>query len=139
MWCGKGFYKAPSLQIKQKYLFCSQECMGKYWEEYRVFAGENNGNYIGSYDKHKKYYGENWRKQRREARKRDNYKCVMCGITEEEYGMELSVHHIIPFVAFDDYREANKLSNLISVCESCHRKIHSGENHPSKFKEKYNL
>ncbi len=34
---------------------------------------------------------------------------------------------------FDNYKEANSLSNLISVCEPCHRKIHSGDNHPYKF------
>lgn len=51
--------------------------------------------------------------------------------------MELSVHHIVPFISFDDYLEANKLDNLVSVCEPCHRKIHSGDNHPTKFKETY--
>lgn len=46
----------------------------------------------------KKYYGVNWLHQRRMARKRDNYKCAKCGIHEDSYGQELSVHHIEPFV-----------------------------------------
>jgi predicted HNH restriction endonuclease len=37
----------------------------------------------------------------------------------------LDVHHIIPFRKFgiDRYREANKISNLISLCNSCHSKF----------------
>ncbi|MFK4997687.1 HNH endonuclease [Bacillus sp. N9] len=70
---------------------------------------------------------------RRAARKRDMYTCQKCGITEADYEQELSVHHIIPFAMIDDYMKANELSNLLSVCEPCHRIIHSGNNHPSKF------
>ena len=83
----------------------------------------------------KKYYGPNWLQQRKRARKRDNYTCqnLSCRITEDEYGQELSVHHKVPFVYFNDYLEANKLDNLISLCEPCHRKEHVGEQHPLKF------
>jgi 5-methylcytosine-specific restriction endonuclease McrA len=57
------------------------------------------------------YYGPNWLKQRRLARKRK----------------ELSVHHIIPFRSFNgDWERANELPNLICLCEyPCHRKRHS--------------
>ena len=110
--------------------------MAEYYRESGLFAGPNNPNYTGAVDAHKKYYGPNWRAQRRKARKRDNYTCQVCGITEEEYGQELSVHHITPFVFFESYLEANRLENLLSVCEICHRKIHSGENHPRYYKVK---
>lgn len=114
--------------------FCSIECMGEYYSKTNMFSGENSGTWNGG---KKTYRGSNWLSQRRKARKRDNYTCQICGITEDEYGKELSVHHIIPFICFDDYREANKLENLICVCEPCHRKIHSGDNHPSKFSYTY--
>lgn len=110
--------------------FCKTSCMYEYYSKEKLFAGENSGTWNGG---KKTYYGENWLSQRRKVRKRDNYTCQKCGITEEDYGQELSVHHITPFVMFDDYLEANKDDNLISVCEPCHRKIHSGDNHPSKF------
>jgi predicted HNH restriction endonuclease len=34
----------------------------------------------------------------------------------------LDVHHILPIRYFEEenYKEANKLSNLISLCEVCH-------------------
>jgi 5-methylcytosine-specific restriction endonuclease McrA len=83
----------------------------------------------------KKYYGPNWLHQRDRARERDNYKCqnTKCGITEIEYGQELSVHHKTPFVYFKSYIEANQLDNLICFCERCHRKEHTGNNHALKF------
>ncbi|WP_081625671.1 HNH endonuclease [Bacillus sp. 123MFChir2] len=98
-------------------------------------TAENNPNWTGLGHKHgnRKYYGPNWLNQRREARERDNYMCQRCGITEEEYGQEMSVHHIKPFVLCNDYLEANSLDNLICYCEDCHRKIHSGTNHPRYY------
>lgn len=131
--CGKGFYKAPSLQKKHDNNFCSVECMGSFYSETGMFSGENSATYIGSFDRHKKYYGPDWHPQRRAARKRDKYICQRCGVSELKYGQELSVHHLIPFIKFDDYLEANELSNLISLCEPCHRKEHSGDNHPTKY------
>jgi len=50
-------------------------------------------------------------------RKRDNYECQNCGMTEEEhiivYGSVLAVHHI-------DYNKQNcNEDNLIAVCNGC--------------------
>ena len=35
----------------------------------------------------------------------------------------MDVHHIIKFYKFDDFREANKLENLISLCPNCHKVV----------------
>jgi len=53
-------------------------------------------------------------------RKRDGYKCCICGISQKfykkKYNKHLSVHHI-------DYDKQNcKEDNLISLCQSCHAK-----------------
>jgi 5-methylcytosine-specific restriction endonuclease McrA len=53
-------------------------------------------------------------------RKRDNFECQYCGLTEEQeikkYNRVLCVHHI-------DYNKENcKESNLISFCLDCHSK-----------------
>lgn len=49
-------------------------------------------------------------------RKRDNYKCQLCGAPQEEFERALSVHHI-------DYDKANSdPENLITLCISCHSK-----------------
>lgn len=120
--CSKRFERKPS--SIQTLNFCSRKCMGTYYSESQMFAGENNGTWAGG---DISYYGPNWINQRRKARKRDNYICQDCGINEEEYRSELSVHHKIPFRNFmGDWKKANSLSNLITLCEyPCHRKRHS--------------
>lgn len=104
--------------------------MGKDYEEEGHFAGENHASFMGG----NKEYGSNWQKVRKDARKRDNYTCQDCGKTEKDLGTQLSVHHIIPIVLFENAEDANCLSNLISICEHpCHRLRHSGEGHPTNY------
>lgn len=101
--------------------------MGNYYTESEMFSGENSGTWAGG---DINYYGPNWLSQRKKARERDNFTCQDCGITEEQYGRELSVHHIVPFRKFNgDLEKANQLANLIILCEyPCHRKRHSKKN-----------
>lgn len=61
------------------------------------------------------YRGANWQSRRREVLSRDNEKCTVCGREES-----LHVHHIRPFRKFDDYKEANNIQNLVTLCSTCH-------------------
>ena len=68
---------------------------------------------------------------KRKIRKRDNYTCQVCGITEKEYkensGKKLSVHHI-------DYDNNNcKQENVISLCNSCHSKTNTDRKYWTKY------
>lgn len=88
--------------------------------------GENNPQYIdGSHITQN--YGGSWESARKKAVERDGYKCRRCGVTtaehEKETGFSLHVHHIAPFRKFDTHEEANKLSNLITLCAACHSKM----------------
>jgi DEAD/DEAH box helicase domain-containing protein len=65
-------------------------------------------------------YGPNWPAQRKLARARDRYCCQICGAPEQ--GREHDVHHRIPFRTFASYQQANQLSNLLTLCRSCHRR-----------------
>jgi DEAD/DEAH box helicase domain-containing protein len=65
-------------------------------------------------------YGPNWLAQRDRARARDGYRCQACGLPES--GGAHDVHHKIPFRAFASYREANELSNLVTLCPRCHHR-----------------
>ena len=60
-------------------------------------------------------YGIEFNEELKEqVRKRDMYVCCNCGITQEEAGYTLNVHHI-------DYdKKNNEETNLISLCNSCH-------------------
>lgn len=111
--CGKEFTTTPS---NTRGRFCSSRCHGDWLREHAP-RGEDHANWRGGYAP---YYGANWRQQRRAARRRDKYTCQHCAITENELGKSLDVHHIRRFGDFTDYKEANKLKNLISLCPTCH-------------------
>ena len=53
---------------------------------------------------------------RKKVRNRDGNTCKLCGCSEKENGMKLSVHHI------DYNKQNNNPSNLISLCVNCHMK-----------------
>jgi len=92
-------------------------------------TGAQNSAWKGGFER---YYGPNWVQQRRWARERDDYRCQVCGMTDEEHkeqcGRELEVHHITPVRAFYgnegelDYEAANDLENLITLCREDHAK-----------------
>jgi len=65
-------------------------------------------------------YGPNWPVQRDQARARDGYRCQNCGLPEGEQAHH--VHHKTPFRVFATYRQANQLSNLVTLCPRCHRR-----------------
>ncbi len=71
-------------------------------------------------------YGPDWQKIRLAVRKRDQFKCQVCGAAETN--REHDVHHKTPFRAFIqngvlDREQANRLENLTTLCPSCHRKV----------------
>jgi DEAD/DEAH box helicase domain-containing protein len=66
-------------------------------------------------------YGPGWARLRDEVRLRDGYRCQVCGAPE--LGRAHDVHHKIPFRAFATRQEANQLSNLITLCPTCHRRV----------------
>lgn len=77
-------------------------------------------------------FGENWHIKREEIIRRDDEQCVWCGMTRErhqdEYGMDLHVHHRIPrseFVEASDQEieDADVQQNLLTVCAGCHRQL----------------
>lgn len=61
-----------------------------------------------------KEYSE-WRKK---VFERDDYTCKMCG----KKGGNLNAHHIKSFKKYPELRL--KLSNGLTLCEECHKKIH---------------
>jgi len=108
--CGIEFEKQSSAVSEHN--FCSRACFSK-WRKSPDWSGKNNPAWLGG---NTNYRGENWNQQRQAARIRDNNACQHCGRT----GDNLPVHHKKPFHLFDDYREANQLDNLITLCPACH-------------------
>jgi 5-methylcytosine-specific restriction endonuclease McrA len=67
------------------------------------------------------YKSKQWRNKREYILKRDGYLCLEC----KKYGRNKEariVHHI---KELDDFPELKlKNNNLVSVCASCHNKLH---------------
>jgi len=105
--CGKGF----KTYTKTQYL-CSVNCRINY------FWGKNSPRWNGG--KSFELYPQNWVESLREVvRKRDNYKCKICGLPQQECFRKLDIHHI-------DYDKKNcNINNLISLCHRCHIKTNS--------------
>ncbi len=73
-------------------------------------VGENHCNWQGG----KGHYGPGFtRALRKRIRLRDGYRCRRCGITQEERGRTLEVHHL------DHNRDNHSPDNLVTSCGSC--------------------
>ena len=116
--CGKRFPLPRWYAEKEiRFQFCSSECR-EAWE-----AEQADETFHLRLEGRPDYRGGNWQVQAGRARERDGYRCRMCGVTEEELKRQLDVHHRVPFRTFESAAEANRLSNLISVCRPCHRRL----------------
>lgn len=60
-------------------------------------------------------YPEDWPRIRQEVLSRDGHRCGNCGSNHN-----LMVHHIVPL----SKGGSNSLSNLRTLCEDCHKKLH---------------
>jgi 5-methylcytosine-specific restriction endonuclease McrA len=127
-YCGASLMVIPFILKTQQRHFCSKTCLGKWRSENIV--GENHPNWTGG---DIVYYGPNWESQRRAARDRDQHRCQACGRSEKQLQKRLDVHHITPFRMFgyvygenENYKVANELCNLISLCARCHQLVEHG-------------
>lgn len=137
--CGQMFYpwtidrRNGRIILDNEIKTCSGKCKKEYSQKMELlrrekislaFTGSGHPNWQGGKSE---YRGDNWTHQRFLAKKRDNYICQCCGLTQKQavkkYGSGLEVHHKKPYVFFDgDYVQANDLENLITLCRSCHQK-----------------
>lgn len=109
---------------------CSEECFVRWAQEDEerkkkigdAFTGDRHPNWMGGRDavNDRAHRGRGWTQIAEKIRKRDGYRCRRCGITQEEYGQKLHVHHVVPFSNFATAREANRPDNLTTLCRPCH-------------------
>lgn len=94
-------------------------------------AGSENPAYKdgGAADK-RCYRGPHWGRVRRQVYERDNYTCQRCGVkcvSRNDYdgtngGEIIQAHHINGYESSED----NDLSELITLCASCHGAVEGG-------------
>jgi hypothetical protein len=101
--CGNIIYKPKCLVKRSKRHFCSVDCKKEWFE--------NNRKTHPYY-----YYGKDWLMIRKQVIKRDKNQCKRCKSKKR-----LHVHHKEKWLETNN----NDLSNLITLCHSCHRKVES--------------
>lgn len=121
--CGKVFISTKQHGLKRK--TCSYKCMGELYK--RSLKSSSNPNWRGGISF--KTYTLKWTKELRESvRKRDKYKCKICGLSEKSHITKLHIHHI-------DFNKKNpSRNNLISLCKKCHMGIHNAKRNSIKNK-----
>jgi len=73
-------------------------------------------------------YSQGWTEVLKKAiRKRDNYVCQLCGKTQKQEGLKLSVHHI------NYNKEDCNPTNLITLCKSCNSKVNKCRSRWTEF------
>ena len=125
--CHREIRTIPSLEDRKK--FCSKRCQFSYWKT--SMKGDSNPAWVDgrSYSK-RCHRGHDWDKQRLAVYKRDNYTCQSCGthcigrkgMNKSNSHQLIQCHHIV----FWSVTEDNSLENLVTLCASCHAKVHSG-------------
>jgi len=121
--CGKKYQTTTHQKRLRGSRFCSTECRDAMMSIERCKEGNPNWN-GGAVEPDA--YGSNWGRQSRRARKRDNHTCQICGYRSGG-DRALDVHHIKKLREFNgNWKAANRLSNLICLCRSCHLKVDHG-------------
>lgn len=96
---------------------CPKLTTGTYCEEHKKLVNKNYNKYKRSPD-HSRKYGRSWQRIRDRYVKM-NPLCERC-LLEGRYTPVEEVHHIVPV----NRGGTNDEDNLMSVCRSCHNKIH---------------
>jgi hypothetical protein len=82
-------------------------------------------------------YPDDWERKARAIKQRDDHTCQGCGTSPRDFSdsesdgsprgcgddeSELHAHHIVPLGCGG----SNAMSNLITLCETCHGRVHAG-------------
>lgn len=122
--CGKEFERGNHyVYVRKNAKCCSRRCLDRYNSINK--RREKNVNWLGGSVTD---YGPDWSWQKKQARKRDGNRCVLCGTQSQPW--RLDIHHIVPFRSFgyisgenSNHIRANDLSNLVTLCKKCHRRV----------------
>lgn len=120
-YCDANLERRPKQVAENEHgAFCDQNCFGE-WLSTNV-VGPDHHQWQGGPNS----YSGRWWLVRRQALQRDNHRCQQCGVPAESLGKNPDVHHIVPVREYDDQQAAHRLSNVVTLCRSCHRNVESG-------------
>jgi len=118
--CGNITQRLP-YEIKHGIRFCDKACYLAYRKAQRINGDSHNYFYMSA----------DWIKLRRRIKHRDKHTCQICRRVFHSHSRSLTVHHKTPRETFPDISDtlhpiADRPSNLIALCNSCHQKVHMG-------------
>lgn len=105
------------IPLNRKY--CSNSCRSKITYKHSLgeyATSEGNPNYTDG----KHSYGK---KQKLLAFDRDKGVCQRCNKKLTNVTDKYGVHHLIPRRNFTDYKDADTLENLVTLCNKCHMNV----------------
>lgn len=112
----------------------SQPTIGNYLRKFGIetrpkhAVGEEHPQWNGGYDI---YQLKNWDEARERVFDKYGQECLRCGLTQtahkERYGESIHVHHLEALASFDDPADANRLENLVPLCQSCHKELEGAD------------
>ena len=111
--CGKEFYVRPYRAKNTNVIVCSKKCLGIFKRGSNYEFWQKQSPILKKLRQSKEY--KHWRYQ---VFKRDNYKCILCGM--KGY---IIAHHLLSFALYPKKRF--DIKNGITVCEKCHNWIHN--------------
>lgn len=125
-YCNKSFYKEGNQYKKWEHQFCSRYCQKHYYREHNErWIGENSPRWQGGCDLDERtrfMQTPKYREWRKSVFKRDNFTCQIC---QKKKSGRLNAHHIKSYRDFPDLRL--EVNNGITLCNECHRKLHSNK------------
>ncbi len=131
--CGKEKTIKLAVYRKAKNHFCSVQCKN-IWQS-KNKKGQNHWNWKGGISEKDKLLRRTpeYNQWRLLVYKRDYYTCQKCGHKH----INLIAHHIKTFAEFEDLRF--KIDNGVTVCRSCHKKIHKEIGITTRFSNKIKI
>lgn len=117
--CATNFERKPWYIRIRGYVgdFCSVRCRDAF--KAANLSGPNAPDWVGGITT---YRGKGWEAARLLAVLRDAGTCQRCRVI---VGDSIPVHHVTPFRLFESAAEANRLDNLLCLCQPCHMAIES--------------
>lgn len=100
---------------------CAELTRDTYCEQHKQEPHRYYDQYVRDPQYDRFYKSAQWKKKREQVLRRDGYLCQQC-LNQERYQQADMVHHIVEVK--DNWSKRLELSNLVSLCHSCHNKIH---------------
>ena len=79
---------------------------------------------------------DRWKRLSSRCKERDGYVCQLCRQHQRQLTVPLCAHHTT-YAFLNAENEQDELDTLITLCKTCHERLHSAMDHPDSLYEHY--